>query len=259
MNSGYFITILKSELRRRQLKNARYSQRSFARDLGIDAAILSKVFSKKYVPSLQLAEQMVLKLDVKQTTRRLFLESVIKSRTKMVTEKFPASEVTTTRVISQDTFRVISDWYHYAILELTFTESFKPDTKWIARTLGIDEIDAAVALRRLVAIGLLKKTDDSYRKTDTCLTTLDRAKTTEAQKTYTKAMLLKAAESVDKHTLDERFMFGMTMAIDPALFPVAQMMIEKFINELCVTLESGRQKRVYHMQSALYPLQELSI
>jgi hypothetical protein len=38
------------------------------------------------------------------------------------------------RRLTEDTFEVVSHWYHYAILELTAVESFRPDPRWIART-----------------------------------------------------------------------------------------------------------------------------
>ena len=46
--------------------------------------------------------------------------------------------------LQMDTFRVISDWYHFGILELTYLKSFKSDPRWIAKALGITEIEAVL-------------------------------------------------------------------------------------------------------------------
>ena len=54
--------------------------------------------------------------------------------------------------MSIDKFSVISEWYHYAILELTYVSGFKADYKWIARKLSITVEEAKVAIERLIRL-----------------------------------------------------------------------------------------------------------
>src|SRR5690606_17229130 len=58
-----------------------------------------------------------------------------------------------------DTFRAIADWYHLAILELIPLESFENSPKWIARNLGISEIEVQLAVDRLIRLGLVRMED----------------------------------------------------------------------------------------------------
>ena len=60
------------------------------------------------------------------------------------------------RQLAQDTANLISDWHHYAILELVHVRDFKPDSRWLARVLGISVDEVNVALQRLLRLGLLE-------------------------------------------------------------------------------------------------------
>ncbi len=51
--------------------------------------------------------------------------------------------------IALDAYAVICDWYHYAILELIKVEAFRPDISYVARTLGISQTEAHIAVERL--------------------------------------------------------------------------------------------------------------
>ena len=57
--------------------------------------------------------------------------------------------------IGVDAFKVISDWYHYAILELTYLDHFQPDLKWISNALGITVHEARDAKERLMRLDFL--------------------------------------------------------------------------------------------------------
>ena len=49
--------------------------------------------------------------------------------------------------------------YHYAILELVRLKEFRPDSRWIARMLGITTDEVNIALNRLIRLGLLEMVD----------------------------------------------------------------------------------------------------
>lgn len=155
-----------------------------------------------------------------------------------------------------DLFRCISDWYHYAILELTFTEGFQPNPEWIAERLGISLNEVRYAIDRLLELGLLERHGDSFRKIDSHITTADKHLTTPALRRRQRQILEKAGDAVDSVPLDRRSQTAMTMAIDPELLPIAKRMIEDFTLKLCTFLESKKRKQVYEMSVSLFPLQK---
>ena len=63
------------------------------------------------------------------------------------------------------TFKIISDWYHYAILELTELKEFESDINWISQRLGISKIEAHMGIKRLKNIGLMVEDEDGNLKT----------------------------------------------------------------------------------------------
>ena len=62
-------------------------------------------------------------------------------------------------------FKIIGDWYHCAILELTYLSDFKAEPNWIAKKLGIGYLEAKLALERLISLGLLVKENGNYTVT----------------------------------------------------------------------------------------------
>ena len=60
------------------------------------------------------------------------------------------------RELTEDTVAVISGFEHYAILELTHLDEFRPDVSWVARVLGLDPDAVNVAIYRLLRLGLLE-------------------------------------------------------------------------------------------------------
>jgi uncharacterized protein (TIGR02147 family) len=65
--------------------------------------------------------------------------------------------------LSLDSFQVISDWYHYAILELTLVHDFESDCKWIASRLGLSVHVVEAAIERLKRLDLLIEQDGKLR------------------------------------------------------------------------------------------------
>lgn len=53
-------------------------------------------------------------------------------------------------------FKIISDWYHLAFLELIEVEDFQCDFDWVARRLGISRPLVENAFQRLIEFGLMK-------------------------------------------------------------------------------------------------------
>ncbi len=261
----YFRKCLQDELVRRCEKNARYSLRAFAKASAVDAGTLSRVLSDKLSPSPKLARKLLGSLDLSPGERNRFLESIEEDhhfrrveRIRPRYEKMKVLESQTPRELSADVFRVIAEWYHYAILELTFVRGFKADSRWIASELGITPAEAKSAVDRLLELGLLEKVGKSIRKTDASLTTSGKHLTTPALRRRQKQVLEKAAFSLENDPIEERNHTSMTIAADPERIREAKKMILEFNRKLCRFLEEGTRSRVYELSVALFPIQKRS-
>jgi len=159
------------------------------------------------------------------------------------------------RVIDIELFQIISDWYHAAILELSFLEEFCADPDWIAKQIGISKLDAKLALARLLEAGLLKEIEGRLVKTNDHIELDDPDRTSKARRAKQKQIRMKAVESIDKDPVEKRYMTTISMAIDPDLLPEARRRIDEFNDSLSAFLESGKRKQVYAMEIGIFPLQ----
>lgn len=256
--------ILNEELASRTERNNRYSVRSFARSLNMDSGALSQILSGKRIPSVKVANKLVERLGLSPEEKVNFLNSLADvhiNRKLQRTRKFfkeisskTESKKVNYRDLSLDLFRTIADWYHYAILELTFIDGFSSNPRWIAAELGISITEVNLAINRLKELGFLSEESDKLVKTTPPLITSDRNLTTGAHKQRQKQILAKAIETIDEVPLELRNHSAMTMAIDPQKIPEAKKKIQAFLDELSLFLESGKRTQVYEASICLFPL-----
>lgn len=262
VSAAFYRTFLKSELARRCESNPLYSLRAFSRSLEIDAGTLSGLISGKRPLSIKMAHRILGKLELGPLQKQKFLKSIIdeqKGKNLSRIGLFKNANVAYSEPdhIEVEKFKVISDWYHYAILELTFVDGFQSNQNWIARALGISVTEAKLAIDRLLELGILRDENGVFIKVPHHMTTKEKHITTPALKNQQKQFLEKARFSLDNDPVETRNHTGMTMAIDPSKIPAAKQMIEDFTQSLCEFLESGERKQVYQLAINLFSLQTM--
>ncbi len=73
----FYITYLSTEFEKKKAKNPRFSLRAFSQWLEVDPSLFSKILSRQNIPSLKMANKMILKLNPDDTQlREKFLKSV---------------------------------------------------------------------------------------------------------------------------------------------------------------------------------------
>ena len=161
----FYLKQLERTFEQRAKNNPRYSLRAFAKDLGFSAPRLSGVLNRKFGLSAEAASRVckVLRYDAK--TSDFFITSVqaVHHRSKNLRGIAQAKIAGRKRVFNQldaDQFSLISDWFHYAIMELIRTEPLAvSDTRRIANLLGISLIESKNALDRLLRLELIKEVE----------------------------------------------------------------------------------------------------
>ncbi|HVK62126.1 MAG TPA: TIGR02147 family protein, partial [Bdellovibrionales bacterium] len=169
---------LKGVLEQRLRDNARYSLRAFARDLQVTPARLSEILNRKKGLSLEAATLMAKRLSLSEQETRFFCDLVQMADARSASAKKVAEIRIDREIQSQnfntiqlDVFKVISDWHHFAILELTLVDGFRSDSAWIAKKLGISAHEVKAAIDRLVTLELLELKGKRLVKTDMKITT----------------------------------------------------------------------------------------
>jgi transcriptional regulator with XRE-family HTH domain len=234
---------LQRQFTERCKRNPRYSLRAFAKALHLDASSLSQILSGKRPISKKGIQTICKRLSATPADLKAF----------GLLESSPSTHPDYYQV-SLDEFTAISDWYHYAILELTFISGFRPDPIWIARQLSITKEEAKAAIERLKRLGLLLEENKSLVKSARFHTNQSAVNTSSAHRELQRQLIHKALIAVDECQPEEKDITSITMAIDETKLDQARKLIQRFRRDLCALLEDGNQTRVYNFTLQLYPV-----
>jgi hypothetical protein len=247
MENNYCGQILNRELSERKAKNSYYSLRAFARDLGIGSTSLSDVLANKRSLSKTNIEKVSDKLGLSPIDIDLML-----GETKGRTAREDLEEKQRLQ-LEEDTFRLIADWYHLAILSLAKIPGSLADPCWLSERLGITVSEAELALNTLKRLGFIEiKRGKIYRTTVSLSTTRDIP--SSAIRKYHRSNLRLAEDSLEQVNVELREFSSMTMAIDPDKLPQAKDILMRTKRRISKLLESGKAKEVYTLTFQLFPV-----
>lgn len=256
-------TFLRQELEHRQKKNGSYSLRAFASFLEVSPGSLSRALNGKASLSIKVLTRALDKLAVTERERARYLASTIVEQQRAAAKKsglrldFPQKEIPLEE-FDASLMDGVSEWYHFAILELTTLDGFKLSPRTIGSALGITQDQAESAMIRLLQTGLLMRTKTGFKKAKAIFLNKNRNKmTSNSIRKSLDQMLEKAQDSLKSDPLAERSMTAMSIPIDPKKIPVAKLMIEQFVLQMCDYLSCERKERVYNLNVNLFPLQIL--
>jgi uncharacterized protein (TIGR02147 family) len=244
----------------------RFSLRAWTQQLGLGhVALLSMVLSRKrrLQPNLsaKISRQWLASGQFSVNEARYFDFLVLFANARDPDEKefyqrvlnSIAPEPTFT-TLELDRLRILSDWYHFAILELTRLRGFAPEPAWIHRQLGgqVSLGEVLEALRRLLRLGLLEKTPEgSLRKTSVYLATPSDVPDAALRRLQA-AWIQKAATALDTQPVTQRDITGHLMAICRDRLPEAKRRIREFRHELARFLEGEDADAVYQLNVQLF-------
>ncbi len=207
-----FKEVLKRELESRLGRNAGYSLRAYARDLGLQPARLSAVLSGKKGLSRESATDIAKRLGLSLRESALFIAQVeslhsrSKSGKRLAAEQLRRQyEKNPARSLTMDAFRLVSDWHHFAILELLKWENSEHTPKWIAKRLGISSLQVKETLQRLVRLDMLRFDSETKRYTGSFETVLaPDGIPSDAIKKFHEQVLRKAIDALYLQSVGER-------------------------------------------------------
>lgn len=228
-----------------------FSLRSFARLLAVSPAQLSKILAYKQPLSSEMAVRFADQLALSPAQRAAFLESVLGD----LGNKNPAAKRQLAwHVLEDDRFRMISDWYHLAILSLGALEDNEASPAWIARRLALTEKVAQDAFERLRRLDLITIEGGRFRQAVAPFQTTTDVPST-AIRSYHRQTLELAADRLESVPVDQREYTSFTVAIDPSRMVEAKAAMRAFKNRFAAKLEDGAEKtEVYTFAMQFFPL-----
>lgn len=207
--------ILREALLGRQEKHPAYSMNSFARDMGVSKSYMSLILAGKRRLTLEQAARFgaLLKFDKRTQTRFLKAarDEALGTTEALIAGAQPAAA--SFFELDVDRFKVIQDWYHLAILDLTTLRGFKSEYRWVARKLGLSEIKVRDAIDRLHRLGLLEISNGRWTKAHEKLY-ISTKRSETAIRSHHEQMMGKAIEELKRpERFGQREISGYTMAI----------------------------------------------
>lgn len=165
--------ILKEVLSERIKKNPAFSLRALAKSFECAPSTLSEVIKGKKNLSIESAQTISNKLSFNPEEAEYFslLVQLEKTKNPEIKERILNSlmKINPRQIklsLDVDQFKFFSDWYHIAIIQMTFSEDGYITPEIIARKLQINIVDADLALTRLLRLKILvKDKDHRYRTT----------------------------------------------------------------------------------------------
>lgn len=247
--TSYSVDLLKRVFEEKKMRNPQYSLRTFASRLGISSGALSEILKGKRELSLKQKLKIVDKLELSPEERQNFISEETKPHLKVAQEEAYR--------LNDDEFHLISDWWHFALLNLISTKGFQPKMTWLGKRLGLPRDLVKQAWERLIRLGHVKKNSRGQivRKHPRFHTTEDIVNLS-LQRSH-----LKDLELIDNALLnvpiDMRHTSSMTFAVERKDVKKIKNAITSFHQEIMDLYESKKGDEVYRLSVSLFPLTQI--
>ena len=258
-----FIQILKERLSERCRKNSGYSLRAFARDLEISPQRLSHILNGRHGLSPEAALSITKKLGMNESEAAYFCALVEQKHARSALVKQEAKKKlkdikTVYKDLSSDHFKIISDWYHFAIMELTLIEGFSSEPKWIAKTLGITVLETNIAIKRLLKLEMMEK-----KKNGTLILSGQffygdpKGVPSQALRQFHQQLMMKSIQAMEFQNFDQRDFSSTVLALDEDEIPLAKKKMKEFRESFDRQFSGSKKKtKVYCLGMQFFNLQE---
>ncbi|MCO5141689.1 MAG: TIGR02147 family protein [Oligoflexia bacterium] len=241
-------------------KDRKISLRGLAKLAGISPSHLSRAVSgqKKLSASSVHRLSIALNQNAQETDHLLSLVELEnttdnKIRTKIL-KRISVGSKSASSTISLDIFRVIADWYYFAVVALINTKSFKPDSYWIGRRLGIKPFEARVALERLIQLGIVQKNGRNYTvMNEADITTTDDLPSGAIKENHSQHLSM-AQQAMHEVAIEKREFNNLTIPMNVSDLPKAKEMIREFIDRFDREMKRNPADEVFQMNLQFYQL-----
>ncbi|MGZ5278627.1 MAG: DUF4423 domain-containing protein [Pseudobdellovibrionaceae bacterium] len=238
--------ILNQKLLDLKSKNPRLSHRYFAQKLGLSSGALSEILKGKRKVSVKLAAKIAERLNLDPMTTANLLGQ---------TPDVDVAGNIDYLKLSDDQFHLISEWPHFAILNLVKSDSCQHKITWFADQLNLPTRIVQDTVDRLLRLGMLSFQKKKYIRTQAHFKTSDDVMNLSIKKSN-----LEDLEMIQEHlrTLEvhERDFTSVTMLVDPSKMPEFKKWIRKAQDQFAHKFETTKSANPFRLTLALYPLKK---
>ena len=258
------LSYLKDSLQEKQTRNAKFSLRSWARDLGInEATILSQILNGKRAIPLHYISKFTKGLRLKNKEAE-YLEAIIeaheaKTSGQKVLWSRKAQKISfeaSYQAQKLEDFRLFENPLHMIILSLIQIKGFKEDPKWIQSNLfqKYSLLKIKESLDLLYSQGLIIKNEAGHVSRTSAHVSSTHGVASLWIKKFHDQSLKEAAEAIYAQSLDDREYASYVFCMKTTDLPEIKNKIRDFTTELLAqyTAGTGEGDSVYQMNLNLF-------
>lgn len=244
-----FRDFLRQNLDEKIEKNKSYSLRSYSKKLGIAPGMLSKLMRKQ----IPLTDKILNKLI--PVFEELSADEIKQYRASAKTLKKHLKQIKIS-TLDQSYLDSISEWHTIAVLEIV---GLQPtwSIEQISDRLKISKKEAENDIQILLAAQLIKENiKGQYVQTNTHRSTLPIGKIKKSLSKRQTQVLEKSIDSILHDDPQLRDHASITIAIDPALLPMAAQKMREYRRELATWLDQNSENKtqIYEITTGIFPL-----
>lgn len=249
------IHFLKSTLQSKAEVNSSYSLRAFAKKLGLSAGALSSILNRKKKLSVERAHEVANALGLNADATEYFMALVqlegAKSdslkiqyleKVKALNPKINQSKNLKQTLLTLEHFKLISDWYGLAILELISGPVGEWNIKTIAKKMGLSKVNVELTLERLTKLELIEENADGSYKRIAETVMVQSQVPSDALKKYYEGVHAESLKSVFSQTPSEKVIGAQVFAFDPSQLEEVRELTNAYLDSLNELAAAGINK-----------------
>ena len=251
---------LRAVLDEKTRRNPSFSLRAFARAAKVSASHLSRTLNGESKLSATSARQIALALNSSAEEADHFLGLIELEQAaddvdrRRILKRLSRNQPSRAKVLSIEHFRLIAEWYHFAILNLPNLRGFRSDISWVAKRLGIRPIEARLAVERLLMLGLMHKTPKGLKAAEEVdLQTTDDISSAAIQENHTQHLNL-AQNALREVPIELREFNNLTLSMNLADVSRAKKALRDFIDKFNRDHESVPGQELFQLNVQFYLL-----
>lgn len=266
-NVDTYQNLLKTHIAEKSQNNRRFSLRSISMKAGISHTLLSLVLKEKRNLSKDTALRLASALKLNRKERTYFIRLVEyqgrgseKYKNSILKEIENDRSYDSVKELSIQSFRLIADWYHSAIIELTEISKLTAScAAFVAKELGISLVESQNAIQRLLDLEVLEVTGSGYlKKSNDVVSVLTVEVPSKFIREHHRQMIEKSIHAMDNQPTNERYMTDLTLSLNQTQLPEAYDLIEEFKTKMArLMTETKNRDAVYQLNFQLFSLYKL--
>jgi uncharacterized protein (TIGR02147 family) len=258
--------ILRDTYVERTQRSPRYSLRAFARDLGLSPGGLHQVLNGRKPLSVARAAQLAKRLRLEGPAYEKFvLAAQIEKASdpehrELLLERLRQLEPESKHTqLSIDQFRVISDWYHFAIYESLDLNLKDFTPKKLSQRLGITLVEVREAIERLERLEFIVRDADGTPKKNKHHLLIDSATPSEAIRKAYRQVIDKGEQAITSQSPREKVIGIETFALDPQQIPELKELTDRYFDQVLELAARGKKRtEIYQAFVEVFRLTETS-